>query len=54
MNEQICLHHKLGDKIYGRDDMTVQLKCLDCGEIISVNSADYDDEMRREAEEERK
>ena len=42
--KSICPSHRIGDKIYGRDDMTVQLKCLDCGKIISVDSADYDHE----------
>jgi len=45
-----CRVHELGLKEYGRDDQTVQLMCLKCKEIISVDSRDYDEDMQRMAD----
>jgi len=42
--------HSLGIKEWGRDDQTVQLRCLVCGSIVSVDSRDYDDDMQRMAD----
>ncbi len=42
--------HQLGTNVFGRDDYTVQLKCLICNEIVSVNSEDFDEQMQREAD----
>jgi Fe2+ or Zn2+ uptake regulation protein len=49
---KVCYPHELSYALYGRDDQTVQLKCLKCGKIISVDSRDYDEEMQREAADE--
>ena len=49
-NIKQCFPHRLGIKLWGRDDQTVQLKCLDCGAIVSVDSRDYDEEMQRMAD----
>ena len=44
------LEHSLGITEWGRDDQTVQLRCLICGAIVSVDSRDYDEEMQRMAD----
>jgi hypothetical protein len=45
-----CPPHRLGLKLWGRDDQTVQLKCLDCCAIVSVDSRDYYEEVQKMAD----
>ena len=52
MKAENCYPHELSMDMVGRDDQTVQLRCLKCGAIISVDEGDYRDAVYRMMEDE--